>query len=337
MDENTTYQNGSPRTHTGFGETRSSWRRAFRVMLEDYKMKRGLIFGGILVAALAAFEMFNFSTTDFALRDFLGDERFLGVRWATILAIAFCGIDFAGLARLFTPEQGKPVSAQPAASVPEVWYLLGAWFLGATLNAIATWWAVTLALLERSFGNEVLSREALLTYVPVFVAVLVWLTRILIIGTFSVAGERLFTQVEKIARETRSADSVRGQAVSHAPAGFGPDTPMRIIGGGESLHSSTPPSAGVRTVPLGPHPAHAPAIDRLTRPAPKPPFAESRLTTPADSRAARPAAIDPRRTAASSTANRGDDSLWLGANSESRHPPAAPRSGNGVNDVSEIE
>jgi hypothetical protein len=53
---------------------------------------RGMIFGGILVAALLAFEVFNYSTTDFALTDLLGNDlKFAGMRWATILSIAFCG------------------------------------------------------------------------------------------------------------------------------------------------------------------------------------------------------------------------------------------------------
>ncbi len=54
-----------------------------------------------------------------------------------------------------------------------------------------TWWAVSLTLLGHEFGNEVLSREMLLRYVPIFVAMLVWLTRILFIGAFSMAGEEV--------------------------------------------------------------------------------------------------------------------------------------------------
>lgn len=229
-------------------------------------MKRGLIFGGILTAALISFEVFNFSTTDAALTDFLGEARFVGVRWATILAVAFCGIDFAGLARLFTPEkgQGEPV---------EVWYLIGAWFLGATLNAVATWWAVSLALLNHEIGNEVLSREQVLTYVPVFVAALVWLTRILIISTFSVAGERLFSQAESLVREA-TATSRRSAA---QPT---PGRPARIIGDvGDPLGGPRPAprptaAAGARpaitnTVGRGPRDDDYPARP-LTRPAPKP-------------------------------------------------------------------
>lgn len=141
--------------------------------------------GFILIVALVAFEIFNFDTTQYALRNLIGDVRFLGMQWAAILAIAFCSIDFAGLVRLFTPARGMD---EPK----EVWYLMGAWLLGATMNAVMTWWAISLTLLNHNFGNEVLSREQLLLYVPIFVAVLVWLTRILFIGAFSVAGEHIF-------------------------------------------------------------------------------------------------------------------------------------------------
>jgi hypothetical protein len=146
---------------------------------------RKTVIGLIMATALIAFEVFNFDTTRYALQDFLGNVSFMGVTWASILAIAFCAIDFAGLARLFTPEQGE-------AEQKAIWYLMGAWLLGATLNAAMTWWAVSLTLLNHSFGNEVLSRDQLLHIVPIFVAALVWLTRILFIGAFSVAGEHLF-------------------------------------------------------------------------------------------------------------------------------------------------
>ncbi len=152
-----------------------------------FSVQRGWLFGSLLLVALLAFELFNYSTTDFALRDLLGDLRFAGLRWATILAVAFCGIDFAGVARLFTPEEGRE---EPA----EVWYLFGAWLLAATMNAMLTWWGVSVAVYQhQALGNAILSRDTLLKVVPVFVAVLVWLIRVLLIGTFSLAGERLFT------------------------------------------------------------------------------------------------------------------------------------------------
>ena len=148
------------------------------------RIPRHFLLGLLLIFALLAFEAFNFDTTRYALDNLLGDVRFAGIAWATILAIAFCAIDFAGLGRLFTPERGFD---EPR----ELWYLTGAWLLGATMNAVMTWWAVSTVLLSHELGNEVLSREQLLHIVPVFVAVLVWLTRILFIGAITMAGERL--------------------------------------------------------------------------------------------------------------------------------------------------
>jgi hypothetical protein len=149
---------------------------------------RGLIFGFLIISALFAFELFNYSTTEFALNDLLGGLNFAGIRWATILAIAFCGIDFAGIARLFTPQSSS-------GETREVWYLFGAWLLAASMNAMLTWWGVSLAIVNhQSSGGSVISSENLLLIVPIFVAVLVWLIRVLIIGTFSVAGDRLFSQ-----------------------------------------------------------------------------------------------------------------------------------------------
>jgi len=153
-------------------------------------IRRGVLFSSILIGALFAFEIFNYSTTDFALNDVLGDLRFIGLRWSTILSLAFCGIDFAGIARLFTPEKGRD---EPA----EVWYLFGAWLLAAAMNAILTWWGVSVAVINHTpAGGVLVGQTAMTKTVPVFVAVMVWLIRVLIIGTFSVAGENLFSFAE---------------------------------------------------------------------------------------------------------------------------------------------
>ncbi len=152
------------------------------------KFNRGATWGMMIIGALLSFEVFNFSTTQFALHDMLGDLTFAGVRWATILAIAFCGIDFAGIARIFTPEQGRD---EPA----EVYYLFGAWLLAAGFNATLTWWGVSVAITNNANlqSGAVLSAATLTKAVPIFIAVMVWLVRLLIIGTFSLAGDRLFT------------------------------------------------------------------------------------------------------------------------------------------------
>ncbi len=174
----------------------------FLSLFRKASTQRGAVFGAILLVALLAFEVFNYSTTDFALTDLLGTNlTFLGLRWATILSIAFCGIDFAGIARLFTPQQG---SDEPT----EVWYLFGAWILAATMNASLTWWGVAIAINSHvAQGAVIVGRETLFKVIPIFVAVMVWIIRILIIGSFSMAGERLFSMA--------GVQPARG-AISHA-------------------------------------------------------------------------------------------------------------------------
>ena len=220
-------------------------------LVEDYTMKRGMVFGIIIVAAMLAFELFNYSTTDFALANLLGDLKFMGLRWAMILAIAFCGMDFAGIARLFTPEKGRSEHV-------EVWYLLAAWFLAATMNAMLTWWGVSLALLQhQALGNEILSRATLLAVVPVFVAVMVWLIRILMIGTLSMAGERLFSfgQLEEPAVPLALEPEPQPQLAA-APAGL--HLPTAVWRG-----AATP--TPVRSEPGPSQPRPAPMARPMTR------------------------------------------------------------------------
>ena len=162
----------------------------FMPFLRGTVSRRGAIFGAILLCALLAFEVFNYSTTAFALTDLLGNLKFAGITWATILAIAFCGIDFAGIARIFTPQRGR---GEPT----EVWYLFGAWLMAALFNAALTWWGVSVAIMDHTSQGSALIGEAILTKaVPIFVALMVWLIRVLIIGTFSIAGENIFTMAE---------------------------------------------------------------------------------------------------------------------------------------------
>lgn len=167
---------------------RNGWGALFRSASNGRRMQRGAAWGGMIAIALLAFEIFNFGTTQFALADILGDLRFAGFRWASILAIAFCGIDFAGIARIFTPERGRD---EPA----EVWYLLGAWFLAALFNASLTWWGVSVAIVSHSSvsGDAVISANTMTKVVPIFVAAMILLIRVLLIQTFSIAGDRLFT------------------------------------------------------------------------------------------------------------------------------------------------
>ncbi len=157
-------------------------------IVHNRKFNRGAAWGMMIIGALAAFEVFNFSATRHALQDILGTVTFAGMQWATVLAVAFCGIDFAGIARIFTPEQGRD---EPA----EVYYLFGAWLLAAAFNAMLIWWSVSVAIANNGGiqGTAAISSQTLNQAVPIFVACMVWLIRVLIIGTISLAGDRIFT------------------------------------------------------------------------------------------------------------------------------------------------
>ncbi len=162
-------------------------RLSLKSLLQGTAHKRGMIFGLIILLALLAFEVFNYSSTLFALSDILGNLAFGPLRWASILAFAFCGIDFAGIARIFTPEQGRD---EPA----EVWYLFAAWFLAAAFNASLTWWGVSVAILQHpAAGGVLLGASTMTKVVPVFVAAMVLLIRVLLINSFSIAGDRIFS------------------------------------------------------------------------------------------------------------------------------------------------
>jgi hypothetical protein len=87
------------------------------------RIQKNLVWGLLVAAALFAFEAFNYSTTEFAMRDLLGDLRFADLSWATMLALAFCIVDFAGIAHMFS--NGTNLKAQQGL---EVWYLFaGCW------------------------------------------------------------------------------------------------------------------------------------------------------------------------------------------------------------------
>ena len=200
-------------------------------VLRRFRFQRGFVFGALILVVLLAFEVFNYSTTDFALGDLLGDLTFLGIRWSTILAIAFCGIDFAGIARLFTPEKGIN---EPA----EVWYLFGAWLLAAGMNATLTWWGVSLAILNHdTLGNALIDHAIMVKIVPIFVALLVWVIRVLIIGTFAAAGERLLWQDDRVRSQPRQVQTVQPvQTVQQA-------APMRQLHVPTNAHAAQQPSA----------------------------------------------------------------------------------------------
>ena len=225
-------------------------RVAFRNNVD--KFRPTVAFVVMIFGALIAFEIFNFSTTDHALTDLLGDLSFLGLLpWSTVLALAFCGIDFAGIARLFTPEQ--EMSEEPK----EVWYLFGAWLLAATMNAILTWWGISMAVSNHTMSStSVIDPETLTTIVPVFVAIMVWLIRILIIGTLSLTMDRLIhpgspqnTPLSSIMHAPHHESAARPRSVAQRPSSI----PSSLNTNGFSSRPAT------QTAPA-PRPMRSPAV-----------------------------------------------------------------------------
>jgi len=176
-------------------------------LLDNLRQNPAGVSMAIIIAALAAFEIFNFSTTDFALRIMFGSQSAAGVSWSTILALAFCGMDFAGIARLLAPRDAGTDSR-------DSWFLMGAWVLAAAMNAGLTWWGISLAVYNQPVDTAlILDPMTFVTAVPVLVALMVWVIRILIIGM-------LVSSMNKVLYSKQP----RKEPLKQQPFGFRPGT-----------------------------------------------------------------------------------------------------------------
>ncbi len=186
--------------------------RLSRVTNQFFKTLRtrsGSVYTLVIVLALAAFEMFNFSVTHFALGDMLGNYGTGILTWPLILALAFCAMDIAGIASILSApdEAGR-----------RGWYLLGAWVLAAAMNAGLTWWGISVAIYNQP-AHDVLLVDPMtyVTILPVLVAVMVWVIRVLIVGS-------LVGSMGALDGKGRSArkEKTFGFRTEKAPAGFTP-------------------------------------------------------------------------------------------------------------------
>jgi len=189
--------------------TRSFFRNPLHTLAKS-GIRSNTVYGMIIILAMFAFEAFNYGTTNYALKDLLGDLRFIGIPWATLMALAFCGLDFAGIARLITTNGREE---NPSAS----WYLFGAWLIAGTFNAILTWWGVSIAISSHAtVSAALLSTQSLIKVIPVMVAVMVWIIRILIIGSLSSA-------LEKTQNANRRTQAAPRPANNSIPQRFNPN------------------------------------------------------------------------------------------------------------------
>ena len=157
--------------------TTQRFSRITNQLFKDVRARSNSLYMAVIVLALAAFEIFNFSTTDFALRDILGNQGSGMLAWSMILSLAFCGMDIAGIAKILA-------SPKEDAGNRSSWYLLGAWVLTAAMNAGLTWWGISVAIYNQpAHAVMIIDPMTYVTVVPVLVAVMVWIIRVLIIGT----------------------------------------------------------------------------------------------------------------------------------------------------------
>lgn len=200
-------------------------------LFDSLRGRSGRVYMGIIVAALIAFEIFNFSTTDFALRGIFGSQAAAGISWSTILALAFCGMDFAGIAQLLAPRQAEAESR-------DNWFLLGAWVIAAAMNTGLTWWGISIVVYNQPVNNVlILDPMTFVTMVPVVVAVMVWVIRILIIGTLvSSLNNALLGSLPEKPRAKQQPFGFR-PGTQPAPAGYHPvPAPARAQRDGFNQH-----------------------------------------------------------------------------------------------------
>jgi hypothetical protein len=169
----------------------------------------------VIFAALLAFEIFNFSTTEFALLDMLGKTGMAGMTWATILALAFCAMDVAGIARLLSGYRDESQGDRGG------WYLLGAWVLAASMNAGLTWWGISVAIYNQPADSIlILDPLTFVTAIPTLVSFGIWAIRVLIIGSL------VFSQKSSRGSDTRPTPARKPLGFSSArqamPSGYQP-------------------------------------------------------------------------------------------------------------------
>jgi hypothetical protein len=152
--------------------------------------RKDRIFVTVIIVGILAFEIFNYSTTEYALSDLLGNLSFFRIQWSTILAIAFCAIDIAGFSQMKHLQETNHHN--------EIWYLIGAWLLAVSMNAILTCWAMSIGIKQQPYLPLIgyVSNTGMIL-IPEIVAVITWLIRILLIGSLSMIGTQRHPQIHQ--------------------------------------------------------------------------------------------------------------------------------------------
>lgn len=196
--------------------------------------KWGFILGGLIIGGMLFFEGSNYISTNVALVDILGGMALFGIRWSTMLSLAFCFVDFAGIARIFTPEQGREEPTW-------VWYLFAAWFMAAAFDALLTWWSVNVAIYN-SQSRYIATVPALRTIFPIGVALGELAIRISLINVVASTGERIFSMARRQS-SPRASNTIQRPAATPDLGARNTNTrvPTSVRPGGNVYHPVYPP------------------------------------------------------------------------------------------------
>jgi hypothetical protein len=187
-------------------QTQTLFQNPSQMVKKVYERSGGMYFF-FITFVLLSLEIFNFSTTKFALQDLLGEIGVGPTTWATILSSAFCGMNLIGIVRLFSTNDHQNQGA-------ENWFLLGAWVLAAVTNTGLNWWGVSLAIYNHPVNSVlVVDPMTIVTVIPIFVAIMVMLIRVLIIGNLAGTIRKAIAEPSHAQHTNNQPFGVRPQGV----------------------------------------------------------------------------------------------------------------------------
>lgn len=158
---------------------------------------KNLVFLVVMLSAIVAFEIFNFTTTQEVLDMILGQTQIMNyLTLGTLLALGACAFDFGGLGRMLTTEQD--FRKEPR----EVMILFVGWLLAAVFNAFLTWVAVMFAFDTGGQLPSVLAGKQQL--VAAGIAVFVFVIRFILIFGFATFSDKINLNFDFLKRKKGS-------------------------------------------------------------------------------------------------------------------------------------
>jgi len=132
-----------------------------------------------MLVCMAAFEIINFAITSLAFRSLLSRYTVLVLDSATWLATVVCCVDIIGILYLFLLFPG------PSHNIVKR-RLFSVWLLVTGLNSWLLWLGIGQAIVVHQAQTDLVINAGIMVHIiPAFIVCLVWLIRILLIGSFS--------------------------------------------------------------------------------------------------------------------------------------------------------